>query len=724
MFCTMNIIFYIFCLSSLDITSSKKWFIYINESVQTTTHHYISDMAGRLDNLRYQSELLGTWCTLPATSDLDANNTLSWTPCGAAQYATMQMKNVIQWQIKVNSEFFIDIYFYVFRIDASGELCFRSALIIYGKNVSPAFCGNRKPWSQLVDHHKALIEAQQIDVIKPMQLAFTYSIFDPIDMRERVLQSKANKITMKDKPEQSITYDVINQLMYLQIWYIEAPFGKVIRVTSASLDVFDHLSIFEGFGKHHPAKNGTHRNMIAKMINYYVATIYLYSDAFMGTMNLHSLIFWHENLTPQLLLPSSIQVLNVGSIYYKLFSIKTKPGSFPNVSFHVQRFDGWHEGGCTYGGFLFKHFLNDSQLEPQTLGPYCTDTEPNYPITGTDGLDYLVFGDSEVDLIIYANGPLYTIDIEVVVSESSCEGVLSLIWLCSFSKHQINAKFVVQFLAYSVICESVGLIQTRQIYMHFFNISQCVIIQSLGTETTDFTENFSFEINNHIHFYLTVKLKNDILLPHRDTIFENWGFHYKPYNRKLVFTFLKQTAVLSKQHISYVDYVSSHYFKRMYYSYSFYVVPWDDKFYCDDIQMSTHNLNESEIDLNYIVHVKHICGAGVFYAKGNYLFSFTFSLVTPHMMFLQVLTASCQPSNNTHDVLIACSEFTRCLALDLLDPVAYLYSTLLKTVYRYERNQLCSTFTVEYNIVPYNIIATMNPHAFQTIYVRMLTNHI
>ena len=73
---------------------------------------------------------------------------------------------------------------------------------------------------------------------------------------------------------------------------------------------------------------------------------------------------------------------------------KPNQGPFPNVSFHVQHFGGLHEGGCTYGGFLIKQFLNDSQLEAQTLGPYCTDTEPNHPLTGTDGLVYLVFGDA------------------------------------------------------------------------------------------------------------------------------------------------------------------------------------------------------------------------------------------------------------------------------------------------------------------------------------------
>ena len=723
-----SIIFYIICLFSLDIGSSRKWFIYINQSVQTSTQQSSSDMADRLTALRYQSGLLGRWCNLPSRSDIDVNNTLEWTPCGAVQYATMQMQNTILWQLKVNTEFVIDIYFHVFHIDAVGKLCPNSKLIVYGKSRSPIFCGKRKPWSELVDNHVAVVAAQQIDVIKPMLLSFTYSVLDPIDWRRRVLQSRANTIMMEDKPKQSLTYDNISKLLDLQIWYLEAPIGKVIVVTSSIVNVFDHLSIFEGLGRHHPASNGLLWNMTAKLINYYAATIYFHNDMEMDSINLHSLTFWQLNLSSQALLPSSIRVHNDAGIYYKMFSIKTKPGSFPNISFHVQRFDGWHDGGCTYGGFLFRQYLNDSRLEPQTLGPYCTDTKPNDPLTGTDGLDYLVFGDSGVNLIIYANGPLYTIDMKVVVSESSCVGVVSPIWLCSFLRNEINAKYVVKFLAYSIVCESEWRKERRQLLIGFVNISQCVIIQSIGYESTIL---FSFHIIAHIHFRLTIKLKQNLLLPHEDNIYAIWGFIYKQDNERVVSMSVKNTAILSKQHVSYVSYVTNEYFKRMYYTYSFYVVPREGKFSCVDTQMHTHKIAEPEVGLQCIVDVQHSCGAGVYKDKGKYTFLFTVNSITPQILLLQVITSSCQHSNRTHDalnngthdVLSAYPDDTNCYAVDLLDKVFHLYSTLMKTLYLYERKMLCATFTIEYIFAQYNIIATMVPHDFPTIYVRMLTNH-
>ena len=688
--------------------------------MQTSTQQSSYDMADRLAALQNQSGLLGRWCNLPSRSDIDVNNTLEWAPCGAVQYVTMQMQNIILWHIKVNSEFVIDIYFHVFHIDAVGELCLNSALIVYGKYGSPIFCGKRKPWSELVDNHVAVVAAQQIDVIKPMQLSFTYSVLDPIDWRGRVLQSRVNTIKMEDKPKQSLTYDIISKLLDLQIWYLEAPIGKVIVVTSSILNVFDHLSIFEGLGKHHPANDGLLWNMTAKLINYYAGTIYFYNDMEMDSINLHLLTFWHMNLTSQPLLPSSIRVHNDGGIYYKMFSIKTKPGSFPNVSFHVLRFDGWHDGGCTYGGFLFRQYLNDSRLEPQTLGPYCTDTKPNDPLTGTDGLDYLVFGDSGVNLIIYANGPLYTIDMKVVVSESSCVGVVSPIWLCSFLRNEKNSKYVVKLSAYSIVCESVWIEEKRQLMIRFVNISQCVIIKSMGYESTIF---FSFDIIAHIHFRLTMKLKRNVLLPHQDNIYSSWGFIYKQDNERVVSMSIKNTTVLSKQHVSYVAYVTNEYFKRMFYTYSFYVVPWEGKFSCVDTQMSTHNIAEPEVGLQYMVEVHHSCGAGIYKDKGKYLFLFIVHSITPQMLFLQVITSSCLHSNRTHDVLSAYPDVTNCYAVDLFHKVFHLYSTLINTMYIYERKMLCATFTIEYIFAQYNIIATMVPHDFLTIYVRMLTNH-
>ena len=116
---------------------------------------------------------------------------------------------------------------------------------------------------------------------------------------------------------------------------------------------------------------------------------------------------------------------------------------------------------------------------------------------------------------------------------------------------------------------------------------------------------------------------------------------------------------------------------------------------------------DAEYFRKFAESMPNMCGAGVYNNRVKYLLWFSVNSITPLMLFLQVTTSSCQTSNGTHDVLFACPDATRCYAVDLLDKVLHLYSTLIKTMYTYERKLLCSTFIMEYNFVRYNIIATM-----------------
>ena len=218
-----------------------------------------------------------------------------------------------------------------------------------------------------------------------------------------------------------------------------------------------------------------------------------------------------------------------------------------------------------------------------------------------------------------------------------------------------------KFPSYSVICESAGITGTRQFVISFLHISQCVIIQSIGNETT---EAFLFEVIAHIHFRLTMKLKKDVLLPHQHTIFSNWALIYKQDNRRVVSVLLNKTTVLSRQYISSVSYTTTSFYKIIYYTYSLYVAPRDANISCVDTQMSTHKMPESLVlvDMQYIVQLQHFCGAGVYKDRGNYLFWFTVRSITSQMLFLQVIPASCQHSNNTHDVIVACPDSPSCYA--------------------------------------------------------------
>ena len=704
-------IVYIVCLLSLDITSSKVWFIYINESLHARIQQSSSDTAEHLFALHSQSRLLWLWCHLPANSKVDVNNLLTWAPCGSIQYVTMQMHPVILWTIEVNFKFSIEISFHVFNIDASGEQCLRSALVIYTPYKSRRLCGCRKPWSELVNSNIVKIVADQIDVINIMKLSFTYSVIDQIKLSEKILQLRTNNIKLKDIPQQQLMYTDLMRKPTSLMWHVHAPIGKRIVIT-ASIDEFDHLWIYEGFHRHHLIQNDLPwKGKRAKFIHHYVACICIRKEIKSYTralLLLDTLTFWLLTLEATPLSLTTKRARNFGGIYYKLFSIKPELGSFPNVSFHIRQFDGWHEGGCTYGGFLFKQYLNISQLETQTLGPYCTNTEPNHPLTGTDGLDYVVFGKYEVLLIIYASGPLFTIDMDIVISHSPCEGIVSLEYLCSFAKATKDTIYEVKFPSFTISCWSIyGAIAIR-----FIVISRCTVLQSLEKE---WNETLVLDVTTDIHFHVIIKIVNTFLLYYRGDNDTSFGLKYKQENKATVSEVLQKSRVLTKQRASLVSIISSVKSRRMYYTYSLYVQPIATSFSCPDITLDMEKYTTKLWDIQYGTKIITTCGFGSYKESVTYVFHFDVRAIDPEILFLQFTTSQCESNTSTPDVLTACPSVLNCYAIDIVNNSLQLQSSLIRTSYVYEKNSVCSSFTMAYNFASYNVIATMLHNNSRTI---------
>ena len=560
------------------------------------------------------------------------------------------------------------------------------------------------------------IVAYQIDVLNEMKLSFTYSILDQINSRKKMLQSRANSIKLEGYTQQRLIYSDLKRKPSALIWYVHAPIGKRIRITTR-IDNFERLWIYEGFGKHHLILTGIHwKGRKAKLINYYVACICprkeITHDKEM-LLWLYLLTFWFVNLETTPLSVTTKHVHNLGGIYYKLFSFKPEHGLFPNVSFHIRQFDGWHEGGCTYGGFVFKQYLNISQLEPQVLGPYCTDTEPNHPLAGTDGLDYIVFGKYEVHLIIYANGPLYTIDMDIVISHSPCEGIVSLEYLCSFSKFEKETVYEVTFPSFTISCRS----SYKFVTIRFILISHCVILQSPEKAGED---TLVLEVTTAIHFHVIIKIVNDFLLHDRGDNYTSFGLKYGLENSTTVSMVLHESRTVSKQRASSVSIISSLMSIRMYYTYSLLVQPIATGFSCHDVTLDTDNYPMKRWDIQYATKIIATCGFGSYGERARYVFYFDIHVINPQILYLQFTTSQCESNNITPDVVTACPSVLNCYAIDLVDKYLQLHSPMIKTSYVYEKNSFCFNFTVAYNFVPHNVTATVQSNDSHTFYVSIL----
>ena len=103
---------------------------------------------------------------------------------------------------------------------------------------------------------------------------------------------------------------------------------------------------------------------------------------------------------------------------------------YPNVTFNIRIFQGWNEGGCNMGGFAFVQQMTDENRTFVTSGPYCPGGSSNQPFITKHGTKYIVLSKNATLLVIYAHGPEYRIDLDVMVSVSLCEGMFDFPLLC------------------------------------------------------------------------------------------------------------------------------------------------------------------------------------------------------------------------------------------------------------------------------------------------------
>ena len=548
-----------------------------------------------------------------------------------------------------------------------------------------------------------------------MELSFTYCIFDQFELREKKMTTRINVEELPDKRNQQLSNVALNKHNFAVIWYLYAPIGKVLAIALSRLHTFDQISIYKGFGRYHPAREIEVHNMKLQVIRYYAASIYFQRNI-TTFEKMYTLYFIQTNMTGTILSASRTRVHNRDEmLYYRLFSIQSKHHAYetyPNISFHVREFHEWHNGDCTFGVFLFRHKYK--QLKHHTLGPYCTDIAPNHPLIGRNGFDYLMFGNSGVEIIIYANGPLYTIDIDIVVLASLCEGVLEPTLLCYRTEQSIHRKYLIKFPSYSVSCYAEEL--TRTVTVTIFNISQCVLLQ--GDHTRSRYE-LIFEVRANIDFRMVVKLANNLLPLQLDFEYDFWLLTYKQEGSKVTTNTLSNATVLTKQQVSSVSFITSSSL-RMHYTYSLHVEPRPSNFFsCANINQETQELSSNITDFQYMTKMTTACGKGFYRDSGNYLFLYVTFLSTSQIIYLRFTTLPCEQDSPTRDVVVSCPNAVSCYAADAVDKPFCLTSVLEGQMYRYEKNSACTAFTIQYNFAPHYVLATMSLDEQFTLFVRI-----
>ena len=145
---------------------------------------------------------------------------------------------------------------------------------------------------------------------------------------------------------------------------------------------------------------------------------------------------------------------------------------------------------CSFGGYSFTHKIKTSLISLKyNQGPFCNGQAPSMPFIGTHGPKHIVFGSFQYYFTIYAFGPWYNIDIDVVIQRSFCEGLFEPMHMCasviqSYNNSRNNNHKMMSYVktsSYGIFCSAVSRANNRNVYsLNMVNINQCIIFQMIS----------------------------------------------------------------------------------------------------------------------------------------------------------------------------------------------------------------------------------------------------
>ena len=153
-------------------------------------------------------------------------------------------------------------------------------------------------------------------------------------------------------------------------------------------------------------------------------------------------------------------------------------------------------------------FVNDSYYKTKFLGPMCPDAVSNSPLFG--GLQYLLLEYQSL-IIIYAYGPYYDIDIDLVVSESFCAVLMEPVLRCPFNVHNYQSArneelATTQYRGKNYLFRCAKLRRQDHIMVDLFR--SCLTVQ---VATHALKQSYNLEILSHMKMHLDCKFPGSYL---------------------------------------------------------------------------------------------------------------------------------------------------------------------------------------------------------------------
>ena len=508
-----------------NLNASKRWFPYLMYPVYTVINSTQLSVSHDYKRMFIKTHGLMKWCVPREQENQSIYHLGDHTPCGYMLIRSEIEDYDTSWYMKVPSTLSIQLFFVLFEMDLSRLNCEHSALLLAyyayldSEWILPeewTFCGHRRSWYETAPSHSVGLLLRQVNVRQRCNVTFIYTSLESEVADVYIMHTKIDK-----RPHVFFNHPVsLEEDNYMEPlvhnWRISVDYGFRLHFTRLAMCCSSSvLTIHDGFREQFALR---YENIIEG--GNFDTKLDLYSKYFQMELQLHvhrlEYSVHRENIlkttyTRSVLQASAVSVdsvttmANAGSVMYAAYSVApTTNRVYPNVSFVIRKFEGTSEGNCAFGGFLLTQAISASVSHIQyQLGPFCSKAIPVDPFVGTHGHKSIVLGKNEIYIILYAFGPLYNIDIDLVILSSVCEGIFELPYLCLSNTQDKQKKSYNNADNYEARCIlkehfHKGMVVTFSIP----KLSNCVVLQGIS---------YSAVTEERYQIFTTVNLEANII---------------------------------------------------------------------------------------------------------------------------------------------------------------------------------------------------------------------
>ena len=493
--------------------TTKDWITYLKYALHKDLYIIRDSIVQHMLEVREPIRYMINWCE-PSNSTavwFDAHLQF-WVPCG---YGSINMNNHDKHnrmscvQIKVNLMFYLDLRFLTFELGDSGKSCVHTSLKILklnSANTQPSkwdtfakFCGYREPWSVTVHFNEIALCISYINAYRLSSVSFKYISINRAFVLIHMLEPNTTFVKVAAFSKMQITHKG-NKGNTAQKWTVKVDIGCVQQFVYLKLfGTIKYLKLFDGIKKWFPlmvidhATNGT---FVRESRQFYlnITTLYFESHVLLDNAIPDVNDSMSMSLTFQMLKvavnhltdTNMVRVKSQGKIFQLTLSLNPIDRKFSNIYFKIRQFQGFNWGGCNYGGYAIKQYVDHPILSPNLLGPFCSTTSPNQPFTSPHSLTGFSFGTHTTHLIMYSYSIMYAIDMDIGIATSDCEGILDPIhmWFSNASSYKTLDRKAIANNHTTITLDVVALneSETKNV-ITFSHLSYCIMLQSVSFAT-------------------------------------------------------------------------------------------------------------------------------------------------------------------------------------------------------------------------------------------------